>query len=429
MQIDTTEETASTLVARVRSGDLTVAAVTRAHLDRISRREPEVRAWAYLDTDLATAQAAQLDGTPATGPLHGAPVGIKDVFLTQDMPTRYNSPAYEAAAPAPDASVVALLRAAGAVILGKTTTVEFASTGRRAETRNPRDLRRSPGGSSSGSAAAVADGHVPLAIGTQTGGSMMRPASFCGVFALKPTWGLVSAEGAKVTSPSLDTVGWFARSVKDLTLVYDVFDSEPAPAAPLDLKGLRIAICRSPAWDAAEAATRQAMQAADERMRRAGIDVVPLDLPRSFSELAHCHKVIMECECRASFLAESRMHGAALHPSLLAYVDNASGHTRRDLRKAYDLAAEHRARFDALAEGYDAILTPSAVGEAHLGPQEVGTMVLNALWTLLHTPCVNVPGLVGPNNMPIGLTLTAPRFADRRLLAAAEAIAPLLPPR
>jgi Asp-tRNA(Asn)/Glu-tRNA(Gln) amidotransferase A subunit family amidase len=415
-------------MSMVRSGGTDVEAVARALLSRISAREPEVRAWAYLDPPQVVANARALDRLAERGPLHGVPIAVKDVLLTQDMPTRYNSAAYSDAGPTRDAACVALLRAAGALIVGKTETVEFASTGRKAPTHNPHDLSRTPGASSSGSAAAVADMHVPLAIGTQTGGSMIRPASFCGVFAIKPTWGVVSAEGAKVSSPTLDTIGWFARSVADLRLIYDVLDPDPVTAKPLDIHGARVALCRSPVWDQAEPATRAAMTVAEARLRKAGAEVIPLDLPEPFHALTHHHKVVMGCESRASFLSEYRVNGGVLHPNIRAFVENAGGYSRDDLRRAYDGAAQCRERFDALARGFDAILTPSAVGESPVGLQETGAMTFNAVWTLLHVPCVNVPGLVGPAGMPVGLTVTGPRFADRTVMAAAEAIAIVLAP-
>ena len=205
--------------------------LARACLVRIAAREADVRAWSYVDPDAVIRQARELDKLPSRGPLHGIPIGVKDIYNTADMPTQHNSPIYTGHRPNADAATVGTLRAAGALILGKTDTMEFASTGRLAATRNPHNLARTPGGSSSGSAAAVGDFHVPLALGTQTGGSLIRPASFCGVYAMKPTWNAVSAEGVKLISTTLDTVGWYGRSVADLALLADTFalqDDEPS---------------------------------------------------------------------------------------------------------------------------------------------------------------------------------------------------------
>ena len=204
--------TADALSARMRDGEITAEQLARACLVRIAAREADVRAWSYVDPDAVIRQARELDKLPSRGPLHGIPIGVKDIYNTADMPTQHNSPIYTGHRPNADAATVGTLRAAGALILGKTDTMEFASTGRLAATRNPHNLARTPGGSSSGSAAAVGDFHVPLALGTQTGGSLIRPASFCGVYAMKPTWNAVSAEGVKLISTTLDTVGWNRHS-------------------------------------------------------------------------------------------------------------------------------------------------------------------------------------------------------------------------
>lgn len=424
MQSDLALLTACDLAPRLRTGELSVEALARSCLARIEARDPQVRAWTYVDGDRVLAQARELDGCTARGPLHGLPVGVKDVILTKDMPTQHNSPIYQGSHPAIDAACVQLLRAAGALIFGKTDTVEFAATGRKALTRNPRDpdLQRTPGGSSSGSAAAVADFHVPLALGTQTGGSMIRPASFCGVFAMKPTWNLVSNEGARRFAPTLDTIGWFARSTADLALLYQVLDPEQAPVPDIPIDRLRIGLCRSAAWDHAEEATQGVFAAAARKLQKAGADVQPLELPAAFDGLIEQQLLIMRAEGRSSFLPEYRAHYALLHESLREQVDNTARITREDLRRAYDAAAQRRAEFDHLAAQFDAVLTPSAVGEAPVGLADTGSFVFNAMWTLLHAPCVNVPGFAGPHGMPVGVTLVGPRFGDRRVLAAASGL-------
>ncbi len=419
--------TASEARARIAAGALTARALTGACLDRIAVREPEVHAWAHVAEASARLAARGADAAEATGPLHGLPIGIKDVIQTRDMPTRHNSALYEEADPTPDAPCVALLRAAGAVILGKTETVEFAATGRPAPTRNPHDLRCTPGGSSSGSAAAVADFHVPLALGTQTGGSIIRPAAYCGVYGVKPTWGLVSREGAKTFATSLDTIGWFARSAQDLGLLYDVLAPEPAEEAVARSPGAaRIAVCRTAVWDQAEPATRETLDEAIRRLKAAGAEVVELMLPPMFDDAIAVQATVMKGEAWASFLAEYRLHGEALHPNLVGYVENVDGIRRADLRGAYDRAAAMRVAFDEIAAPFDAVLTPSVTGEAPEGLASTGSYVFNALWSLLHTPCVNVPGLSGPNGRPVGLTVAGPRFTDRRVLAAAAMLGGLI---
>jgi Asp-tRNA(Asn)/Glu-tRNA(Gln) amidotransferase A subunit family amidase len=426
---------ATTLLAQLRSGQLSAVAVAEACLQRLAEREPEIRAWTTVQPDAVLAQARAADrrralGAPL-GALHGLPVGVKDVIATADLPTQHNSPLRQGERPGVDAACVGLLRAAGAVVLGKTDTVEFAATGRRAATRNPHDLARTPGGSSSGSAAAVADSHVPLALATQTGGSTIRPASFCGVWAIKPTWGLVSTEGCKRYAPTLDTLGWMARSAADLRLLLDVFDAAPPPQPepPRVLAGSRIAVCRTPMWARAEPSTRQALGDAEVLLQRAGAQVHALELPPAFAALPLLQRRVMHAEGGVSLLNEYRLHGEALEQSLRDHVLNVDGTTPAALCAAWDEAAACRARFDALVAGFDAVLTPSTTGVAPLGLKNTGDLVFNGMWTLLHVPCVNVPGCTGEHGLPVGLTVTGPRFADRRVLAVAAALGALFAQR
>ena len=424
--------TSAELLPRLRSGELSAEALANSCLQRIAARDDKVRAWVTVRPEHVLAQARAADRRFAAGgplgALHGLPVGIKDVIATADLPTQHNSPLHEGEQPGVDAACVSILRAAGAVILGKTDTVEFAATGRRAATRNPHDLARTPGGSSSGSAAAVADGHVPLALATQTGGSTIRPASFCGIWALKPTHGLVSTEGCKRYAPTLDTLGWMASSAADLRLLLDVFDAEPAPApaATFSLAGARIAVCRTPMWPRAEGATQQALAQAEQRLTEAGARLQLLDLPPPFDTLAALQLRVMRSEGQASLLNEYRQHGERLEASLRDQVLNGDGATRAQLCQAWDTAAACRPQFDALAGAFDAVLTPSTPGVAPLGLQNTGDLVFNGIWTLLHVPCVNVPGWRDAQGLPVGLTLTGPRFADRRVLAVAQALGALM---
>jgi Asp-tRNA(Asn)/Glu-tRNA(Gln) amidotransferase A subunit family amidase len=412
--------TAGEAAERIAAGALTAASLAEACIARTLDRDDAVRAWTVFEPEMVRRQAAERDAQTRRGPLHGVPVGIKDILFTRDLPTTYNSPHFQAHHPDMDAAVVALLRAAGAIVFGKNDTVEFAVNGRRARTRNPHDPGRTPGGSSSGSAAAVADFQVPLSIGTQTGGSVIRPASYCGVYAMKPTWNAVSAEGMKTCAPSIDTIGWYARSADDVALLCDVFGiAGDGRTAPASLDGASIAICRSPVWDKAEAEVRAALDRCALMLRAAGARVETLDLPGRFDGLTDAHKVIMQCEMRTTFLPEFVALGDALYPELVATMRNDAGYSRADLRAAYDLAAECRAGFDGLADGYDAVVTPSTAGIAPLGLEDTGAATFNRIWTLLHTPCVNVPGLSGPGSMPLGLTVTGPRFSDRRVVAMA----------
>ncbi len=417
--------TATEALARLRAGHLTVVELAQDCLARIEERDETVKGWVTLDPELVRARARELDQTEPMGQLHGIPIAVKDVILTADMPTRNNSPLYDGSFPALDAGCVKTLRAAGALIFGKTDTTEFAATTRGGRARHPLDPTRTPGGSSSGSAAVVGDGQVPLGLGTQTGGSTIRPASFCGVYAMKPTWGAINREGLKMLAPTLDTLGLFARSSDDLDLLADVFALEDrTPPKPFALRGARIAACRTPVWPKAEAATRDAFDNGAALLRQAGAAVVDLDLPDLFASLAEHHTRVMHGEAMATFLSEARARPDLLDDEFKAMVGNRKGISRADLLEAYDVAAQGRAMFDAIAGQFDAILTPSAAGEAPVGAN-TGDASFNVMWTLLHTPVINVPGFTGPAGLPVGLSLVSARYRDRHLLNVAKAVAPV----
>ncbi|WP_431283064.1 amidase [Humitalea sp. 24SJ18S-53] len=414
------------MLAAIASGKTCAEAVVRACLARIEAREPLLKAWAWIDGPAALTQARDLDKQRARRPLHGLPIGVKDVVNTRDMPTQHNSPHYTGSRPGLDAACIEVLREAGALIIGKTETVEFAAGGRKALTRNPADLTRTPGGTSSGSAAAVADFHVPLALATQTSGSTIRPASYCGVYALKPSWGVVSREGVKMFANSLDTLTWMARSVRDLRLLAEVFDLPDDTSVRPDAAPLRIGICRTPFWARAEDSTRFAMDEAIVALRQSGAVVTDIDLPAAFAGLLRAHSVVMEGEARGAFLNEYRRHGAALHPHLRKRVENSLGLTHNDLRAAYDLAASCRQAFDEIAAPFDAILTPSSTGVAPLGIDSTGDSTFSRSWSLLHVPCINIPVRSLVRGLPIGLTLTTSRFGDLRLLRVADQVAAVI---
>jgi Asp-tRNA(Asn)/Glu-tRNA(Gln) amidotransferase A subunit family amidase len=425
---------ATEAAARIAAGELESETLVRACLERIAEREPELRAWVQVDAEGALRAAREADRQRRAkahplGPLHGVPLGLKDIIDAAGLRTECNSELYVGHVAHADAAVVALLRAAGAIILGKTETVEFAAWGGRvAPTGNPHDPSRTPGGSSTGSAAAVADAMVPLALGTQTGGSMIRPGSFCGVVAFKPTFGTVSTEGVKPYAPMLDTIGWFARSVADAALVARVLEisDEPPPDPPAPAR-LRIGLCRTPYWDRCTGATRAALAEASRRLAEAGAAVTEIDLGEAFAGLNDLRQAVMWALGRVSFLHLERTAPGRISPGIrksMARLDNAA------LCAALDRAAALRPRFDALAGGFDAVMTPSAPGEAPCGLASTGDAICNGLWTLLHVPCISLPGLTGPHGMPVGVQFVAPRYADARLLAVAQTLAPLLqPPR
>ncbi|MBL6077506.1 amidase [Belnapia sp. T18] len=422
--------TAATAAAKLREGRLTAEALTRSCLERIAEREAVVKAWTFLDPRLAIANAREVDKVHTMGALHGLPVGVKDMIETADMPTTYNSPIYQGLRQGRDAACVGIARGEGAVILGKTDTVEFAAAGRRALTRNPRDAARTPGGSSSGSAAAVADGMVPLAFGTQTGGSTIRPASFCGIYAMKPTHGAVSTEGAKRYAHTLDTIGWYGRAPEDLRLVaeaFRLFDLDQ----PLGkgLRELRIGLCGGPNWHLAAPESRAALELAGRRLEEAGAAVEPLALPQAFEGITEAQRVVLLGEGRGAFLQEYVAAPGLLHADFRDRVENFAGISGAQLAGAYNLAADCRKLFDALFPHFDAVLTPAAVGEAPLGRQDTGNPVFNSMWTLLHVPCIAVPCTTGPHGMPVGVQIVGPRFGDAALLDVAALVGPVIDPR
>ncbi|MHB8766344.1 MAG: amidase [Deferrisomatales bacterium] len=414
------ELTAMEAVAAVATGEVTAESLVRACLARIAEREPAVGAWEHLDPEGALARARELDRGPSRGPLHGVPVGVKDIFDTADLPTAYGSPIYRGHRPAWDAASVALLRGAGAVALGKTVTTEFAFY-HPGVTRNPRDPAHTPGGSSSGSAAAVADLMVPLALGTQTAGSVIRPASFCGVVGFKPTFGWVSRAGVKPLAEGLDTLGGFARSVEDVALLASVLAVRPAlRLGPIPGGPPRIGRCRTHEWDRADPATAAAWEEAGRRFAAAGAVVSEVTLPEAFRGLADAQKAIMAFEAARALAFEAREHRGRLSPELLALLDAGAEGDPALYDAARALAGECRARLSEVLGDCDALLVPSAVGEAPRGLGATGDPLFNRVWTLLGGPCVNLPGLTGPGGLPVGVQLVGRPGDDARVLAAAR---------
>lgn len=419
--------TAAEAASAIKAGTLTSEALIRSCLERIEARDPVVKAWLHVDPDLAIRNAREIDKRPVIGPLHGLPFGVKDIMDTADMPTSYNSPAWQGHRPTRDAACVSIARHAGAVILGKTDTVEFAFNSRKAASTNPYNREHTPGGSSSGSGAAVGDFQVQFAFGTQTAGSHIRPASFNGIYAIKPSWGTVSREGVHLISAILDTIGWYGRSVDDLILAAEAFRLPDAGrlAAP-DPKGLRIGYCETPFWAEAEAGAKKAMAASVERLKKAGAIVEEIVLPAHFGDLAEAHTMIMYGDGRVALYDEYLRNGHDFHPELRLTVEGGRGVTPRRLVEAYDLADICRKEFDTIASGYDAVLAPASTGEAPRGLHTVGNWIFNGLWTLLHTPCVAIPAVHGELGLPVGIQLVGPRLSDARLLAVAKALQPVI---
>ena len=404
---------------RIARGETTAAALLEACLQHIAEREAVVGAWQFLNPDAARAAALECDRKGARGPLAGVPVAVKDVFDTADMPTEYGSPIYAGHRPARDAAAAARLRRAGAVILGKTVTTEFAYF-TPGKTRNPKAPAHTPGGSSSGSAAAVADFMVPLALGTQTAGSVIRPAAFCGVVGFKPSHGTIDIKGVKPFAPSLDTVGGFARSVEDIELLRRVLTgADPALPELVSERPQRIGLCRSEYWQHAEAGTVASIERVVRTFRDNDVEIAELELPESCRGLNEVQQTVMAFEARLSYGAEWRDHRDQLSPKLAELLDGAQGIPERQYEAALSRAAGARASLEQLFATMDAILTPSAPGEAPAGTA-TGDPVFNRQWTLLHLPCVTLPVLKGASGLPIGVQLVGRFQRDEELLAQAR---------
>ncbi|HEY7609981.1 MAG TPA: amidase [Alphaproteobacteria bacterium] len=426
--------TASEAARLIREGRVTSKELVEACLAQIDAHEPEVQAWHYLDRRYAleqaeTADAAHKAGKPH-GPLHGVPVGVKDVFDTRDMPTENGCALHAGRTPRHDAAAVALLREAGAIILGKTVTAELAYY-TPGKTRNPHDPQRTPGGSSSGSAAAVAAGMVPLALGTQTNGSTIRPASFCGVYGYKPTHGLVSRRHCLRLSRTLDHVGLFARTLEDIAIAgealmrFDEEDPDTRPAAPPPLVRVlaeeppvepKLAFVETPAWDQAEAVAKDAFAELAEVL---GAKAEPVALPEFFAEAWPAQKTIMEADMAHNLRREFERGREKLSPATQQAIERGRAITAKDYLAALALARDLAAEIEDITFAYDAILTPAAPGPAPVG-QATGNPAFSTLWTLTGVPAVSLPLLADANGLPMGVQLVSRRGDDARLLRTAR---------
>jgi Asp-tRNA(Asn)/Glu-tRNA(Gln) amidotransferase A subunit family amidase len=417
-----TEASALTAIEAARqiaAGQLGAATLVAAYLDRIDAREDIVGAWQHLDRERALATARQRDTEPPRGPLHGIPIAVKDLIDTADLPTAYGSPIYRGHRPAADAACVALARAAGAVVLGKTVTTEFAAF-TPGKTANPRNLAHTPGGSSSGSAAAVADSMAPLAFGTQTAGSVIRPAAYCGCVGYKPSFGLLSRAGIKTLADSLDTLGLFARNVRDAAFLAGVLAERPAlRRLALPQRPPRFGLYRTAMWDEAEPATAAALDRARAALDEAGAAVEELAIMPEHRSLNAAQDKIMGYEMVQALAYERLERSAELSPRLAQLLDAGLSVGAEEYDDACTEAAAARAGLSRLFANCDAVLVPAAPGEAPAGLGYTGDPVFNRMWTLLGTPCVTVPAQWAENGLPTGIQLVGRIRDDARLMAAA----------
>jgi len=419
MQRPLNELSAAEAARRIEARELTAEALAAACLERIAGRDDAVRAWAFIHARQTLAEARELDRTPRRSRLHGVPFGIKDIIDTESLPTEYGSPIYRGHRPRADAACVALLRQSGCLILGKTVTTEFANN-HPSPARNPHDPAHTPGGSSSGSAAAVADCMVPLALGTQTGGSVIRPAAYCGAFAVKPSFGSINRQGTKFVAESLDTIGIFSRAPEDLALALEVLSGRPSPDFASFTGRPRIGLCRTPRWQDADALTQANLEHAAKRLSKAGATVTDFELPPGGDQLFDRHQVIMGFESARALAWEYMTFPDQISRSLKPRLDEGWQVTRADYDAVRETARQcRRALADTMRE-VDFLLTPSAPGEAPRSHESTGDPVFNRAWTLLGVPCVTVPHGKGAHGLPLAIQLIGPFDGDAMLLGWAH---------
>lgn len=408
--------TARQLASKVQSGEVTAIAATEARQQEIARREPAILAWQTLAAEQALQAADAVDRRAVKGALAGVAIGVKDVIDTADLPTGYGSALYQGFRPAWDASCVAMARRADAIILGKTVSTEFAMASPN-QTRNPYHPDHTPGGSSSGSCAAVAANMAQVAYGTQTSGSIIRPASYCGVVGYKPSFGTINTTGAKVLSHSLDTIGVITRNLRDAGFASAVLASQPELNVGDASYAPRIALFRSSNWAQASAESQAALEFAATQLAAAGAAVAEVATPEHFSELFAMHDAVMGWEVAHALAFEHRR--AEISEVTRRFLDFKAETTLAQYRQAMATIGAWRRQMQALMEGYDLFLTLAAPGEAPQGLASTGDPAFNQVWTLLHTPCITLPAWRGPQGLPVGIQLVGRIGDDARLLHCA----------
>ena len=415
--------TATEAAAKIEQGDITSEALVRSCLARINDVDAEVQAWAYLDSDGAIKRAQELDRGPRQGPIHGVPFGLKDIIDTQDMPTGYGSPIYDGHRPAWDAPCVAACRLAGGVVMGKTVTTEFAHR-HPGKTHNPHNPAHTPGGSSSGSAAAVGAQMVPVAFGTQTTGSTIRPAAYCGTVGYKPSYGDFNLTGVRDNTPSFDTLGLISRAVEDMTLFRAaVMALEVEPLADADISDLRVGLCRTAFWDRADAATHSLLEQTANTLSEAGASVTDFTMPDGEASLPDVVRKVSGFEFSRVMLHERATAPDKLSKALLdGRVADGLNCSYDEYRTAERIIKDFRRRLYAAQEGIDLLLTPSAPGEPPEGLSATGDAIFNNVWTTTHVPALTLPVATGPHGLPLGVQLIGHLHQDSRLLSAGKAV-------
>jgi Asp-tRNA(Asn)/Glu-tRNA(Gln) amidotransferase A subunit family amidase len=422
--------TATQLRIELAKGKLSPREVARAALDVIAQEDQRLHAWVDVKSAAGLEEPLGARDDMSAFPLFGIPVGVKDIFNTRDLKTEYGSEIYRGNRPLSDAACVSRIREAGGVVVGKTATTEFAML-HPCDTRNPLNDKHTPGGSSSGSAAAVAAFMVPLATGTQTGGSVIRPAAYCGVYAIKPTFGIVNRIGVKLVSESIDTIGFFSRGIEDLALILGAATRNDAMSrlAFGELKAragtVRLAFCRSPQWSEATPEMQKFFVSVEEYMMRTGAGSA-ITVPDILDGLDQVSDLIIEFEAFDSLSAERLWHAEKCSPHAHKVFANGGTHTFKQYVDAQKRSESARVTIDRLLSEVDCLITLSAPGEAPQGLESTGPPTFNKVWTLLHVPSVNVPAGRGPSGLPFGLQVVAARHKDDIALAGAEKLRSVL---
>ena len=416
--MDPTALTATEAAALIAKKELSSVELTQACLDRIAERNPEVRAFRHLDPEFSLAEAARADQETPRSPMHGVPFGVKDVIDTQDFPTERGTPIHAGRRPDVDATCVALMRAAGAVLLGKLVTTEYALFHPN-ETRHPMNLAHTPGGSSSGTGAAVCDRMVPIAFGNQTAGSLIRPAAFCGVYGLKPTYGITDGAGILPLQLYFDTLGYMARSIADIQAFYGIVSERNQTMTWSADKRPKIGLCKSFHWDFAESESRTVLSEAAAQFEARGADVEDFVLPEAYADLVAIHRRVLYKGIARSLDADYQAAKDKMSDGVLELLEEGRATTDQQYDEAYAYADQCRNGVNDHFGDFDAIICPSAPGEAPAGTA-TGNPIFQVTWTLLGVPCLNLPVGLGPNGLPVGIQLIGRRDDDAAVLALGE---------
>ena len=423
------------LASKIKDAQLTSVEICEAYLERIKKFEKDVKAWAHFDKKLLLEKAEEADqhrrsGKP-TGPLHGIPIALKDIIGTVDMPTECGTPIRKGKSYSQNAEIVDLLLSAGAIVMGKTATSELAYLG-PSKTTNPHDHSRTPGGSSSGSAASVGAFMAPLSIGSQTGGSIIRPASYCGVVGYKPSYGLISRNGVLKTSDKLDTMGVFGKSVKDVALLAktlikkDLYDPATIHFAADDM----IKVCeegpvfepkfifyKTDNWKNIDKESQKAFEFLIKSFKK---NIEIFDMPSYFKEIPKHHQIIHETDLANNFSVYYKKYKSKLSKFMQSAIAKGNKYSAKEYAEAIDFKKQSYESYQEVFEDYHGVITPSSPGVAPKGLTNTGTAEFNKVWSYLGTPCISLPLLEGENKLPLGVQLVGDRYDDHRFLGVAK---------